>query len=150
MRFLNSLVPICFPERPHADKSVWRDEFSKDMDKCEAISQLTRANPAITQELASILEKTDDAAGVFFLSAIDDLRKSFAHCYKCQGSIGDMLETFTNEVNTKYDSKLFISTSKVIEDFKRLQSLKDGANEDILERVGYVPPSSRRRPTSRS
>ena len=61
-----------------------------------------------------------------------------------------MLETFTNEVNTRYDSKLFFSTSKVFEDFKLLQSLKDGANEDILERVGYVPPSSRRRLTSRS
>ena len=108
------------------------------MDKCEAIYQLHRANPAITQELASILEKTDDAAEVSFLSAIDDLRKSFAHCYKCQGSIGDMLETFTNEVNTKYDSKLFFSTSKVMGDFKLLQSLKDGANEDILKRVGYA------------
>ena len=118
------------------DKTLRNDQLSNDLAKCEAIAALPKSSAEVVQYLASILQKTDDAAEFSLLTAIDELRRSLAACHKCQGAAGDLLQTFTNDIDTKIESRFHYTTCKVMEDATVLQSLSDSST-DVKAKVGY-------------
>ena len=86
--------------------------------------------------MAGILQKDDDAQEFSLLQAIDDLRRSLAACHWCQSGVGNLMDTFTNDADTKFESRFHNTTCKVMDDISSLKNLS-ASSPQVKDKVNY-------------